>query len=126
MHPRILIVEDDPDVRDLLSVKLSTGDVPTMFNVTGIGVMDMIEDFKPDAVVLDIQLPGKNGFEILEEIKSDPTTKAIPVIMFSNFGSEEDKQRAKALGAEAFFVKAVTGISEFVQEVLKIANPKQA
>ena len=62
----------------------------------------------PDLVILDINMPRKNGFEVLEELKNDPKLKQIPVIMLSCSERQEDINRAYQMGAAAYFTKPMT------------------
>lgn len=121
-NPKVMVVEDDPLLRNLLSVKLSSTHCPYMFANDGTVAVDLIRKFNPDIIILDLMLPGKDGFEILEEIKDDPALKKIPVVIFSNKNSEQDRSRAQELGVERFYVKAMTDLPAFVEEVLRIAK----
>jgi CheY-like chemotaxis protein len=120
--PRVLVVEDDPLLRNLLAMKLSNSNCPAMFSNDGLHVMDLVSTFSPEVIVLDLRLPGKDGFEILKDLKANPATKQIPVVIFSNNSSEEDQKRTSDLGAAAFYVKAMTDLNEFIQELVKIAR----
>jgi len=62
-------------------------------------------------------LPGKSGFDILAELKDDEVLKNIPVIVFSNRDGQEDRARAKELGAVDFYVKAMTDLSELIEKI---------
>ena len=62
-------------------------------------------------------LPVKNGFEILAELKADATLKSLPVIVFSNRDAQEDKQKVFELGADRFFVKAMTDLSVLIETI---------
>jgi CheY-like chemotaxis protein len=120
--PKVLVVEDDPLLRNLLSMKLSATNCPSMFSNDGLHVPEMALNFLPDIIVLDLKLPGKDGFEVLQELKQTPGLQQIPVVIFSNNSSDEDKHRATELGAAAFHVKAMTDLSEFIQELVKLAK----
>lgn len=120
--PKVMVVEDDPLLRNLLSVKLSSTHCPYMFANDGTQAVDLIRKFGPDIIILDLMLPGKDGFEVLEEIKQDDKLKKIPVVIFSNKNSEQDRSRAQQLGVERFYVKAMTDLPTFVDEVLRIAK----
>lgn len=121
-NPKVMVVEDDPLLRNLLSVKLSSTHCPYMFSNEGTNAIKLIKQFRPDIIILDIMLPGKDGFEVLEELKGDEDLKIIPVVIFSNKNSEQDRSRAQELGVERFYVKAMTDLPVFVDEVLKIAK----
>lgn len=114
---RVFIVEDDPLLRNLLSLKLDKSKFPYEFSKDGINVLPTMKQFKPDVIVLDLMLPGRSGFEVLTEIKADQNLQSIPVIIFSNKDTPEDKQRAQELGARGFYVKAMTDLSELVEMI---------
>ncbi|MCA9361220.1 response regulator [Candidatus Kaiserbacteria bacterium] len=120
--PRVLIVEDDPLLRNLLSMKLSNSNCPAMFSNDGLQVNELIDSFAPNVIVLDLKLPGKDGFEILKDLKSSEKYQDIPVVIFSNNSSDEDRKRVTELGAEAYFVKAMTDLTEFIRELVKYAK----
>jgi DNA-binding response OmpR family regulator len=77
----------------------------------------MAKSFKPDAVVLDLLLPKKNGFEVLEILKSDQELKIIPVVVVSNLGEDSDIKRALSLGAADYYVKSEHPLNEIVEKV---------
>jgi len=72
---------------------------------------------KPDLVLLDLILPKKNGFEVLETIRQEPTLEKLPVIIISNLGQPSDIERGKSLGVIDYFVKARLSIDELVNKV---------
>jgi DNA-binding response OmpR family regulator len=78
--------------------------------------------FKPDVVLLDLMIPGMDGFGVLEKFQSDVYLKTVPVFVFSNKSSEQDKQRVFSLGAKMFKQKAETNLSEVVAELYKLAG----
>lgn len=112
---RVLVVEDDPLLRNLLAIRLEKSKIPCKFSNDGNDALRDIEDYKPTLIILDLMLPEKDGFTVLKEIKSDAKLEKIPVIVFSNKDSDEDKKRAKDLGAKAFLVKAMTDLSDLVE-----------
>lgn len=118
---RVFVVEDDPLLKNLLDISFSKASFPHEFNTNGEGVIPAIKQFKPDVVILDLMLPGVSGFDVLAEIKNNDDVKNVPVMVFSNRDSQEDKQRAAELGADSFYVKAMTDLSELVEKVEKIA-----
>ena len=114
---RVFVVEDDPLLRNLLSIRLDKSSFPSEFSSNGNEVLSKVRKFQPDIVILDLMLPGKDGFEILSELKNDDHIKDIPVIVFSNKDGQDDKNRAKELGASAFYVKAMTDLSELIEQI---------
>lgn len=119
---RVYVVEDDPLLRNLLNTKLKASSFPSSFSIDGGNVVPKILEFNPQVIILDLMLPIKNGFEILEELKTNPSLKSIPVIVFSNRDSQEDKQKVFSLGADRFFVKAMTDLSVLVETIEELAG----
>lgn len=116
---KILIIEDD---RFLAKTYQRAFD-PKVFDVKvlfdGEDALSNIKAYQPDLLLLDILLPVKNGFEILAEMKQDPATQAIPVVIASNLGQEEDFKKGIKLGATSFITKSETSLSEVVNVVVK-------
>ena len=78
-----------------------------------------IRSEEPDMVLLDLIMPEKNGFEVLEEMKKDKALKNIPVIVLSNLGQESDVDQGKKLGAVDYLIKSNVSIKEVI-EVIKL------
>ena len=114
---RVFVVEDDPLLRNLLSIRLEKSSFPYEFSNDGKEVLPVMRQFKPDVIVLDLMLPGRSGFEVLSEVKADKNLKDTPVIVFSNRDGQEDRKRAQELGAAEFYVKAMTDLSELVERI---------
>ena len=74
---------------------------------------------KPDLIILDMILPKMNGFEVLQELKNNPKTKNIPVVILSNLGQESDVDRAMSLGAVDYLIKTDFSINEVVEKISK-------
>ena len=75
--------------------------------------------------MLDILLPGMDGFEILRRIKSNPKTKNIPVILLSNLGQTSDIEKGKSLGAVRFMVKATVNPDEIINQIQEVLDAKE-
>ena len=101
--PRVLIVEDDPDTLVILRVNLQHAGIEPILAAEGKTAIARIEAEKPDAVVLDVMLPGIDGWQVLEELHAmgDP----VPVIVCSGKNNPHDIQRAHDLGAFAYLTK---------------------
>lgn len=102
---KILIIEDDRFLLKLYTDKLKREGFEVSSSLTGTEGLNKIFAEKPDFVVLDLVLPGKNGFEVLSEMKLNPKTKNIPVIIISNLGQELDVKRGMELGAVDYLIK---------------------
>jgi CheY-like chemotaxis protein len=114
---RVYVIEDDPLLRNLLSISFEKAGLPAEFNQDGQQVVTLMRQFKPQAVILDLMLPGRSGFEILQEIRNEEDFKDVAVIIFSNRDSQEDRAKAIEFGATAFYVKAMTDLSELVKKI---------
>ena len=123
----VLVVEDDALLSDLLARKLGPS-FSMQFAQSGEDALKMIEANKPYLVLLDVVLPGIDGFEVLTKIKGNPATADIRVVMLSNVGQQEDMERAKQIGAEQYIVKVTLSLDEVTELITKLINeePKAA
>jgi len=121
---KILIVEDDKFLRDLIVQKLKREGFAISEAVDGEEGLKIAKEKHPDIILLDLILPGLDGFEILRRVKSDASTASIPVIVLSNLGQKEDMDRAMSGGAEDFMVKAHFTPGEIIAKVKSILKKK--
>lgn len=121
---KILIVEDDPLLRDLLSAKFTRSKISHQFCHNGSDVILMLSQYQPDILILDIRLPGKNGFDVLKEIREKSDFSELPVIVFSNKDNDEDRKLAKYLGVDAFLIKIQTDLNELIKIIFEKTNRK--
>ena len=113
-----MVVEDDPLLSDLVARKFTAENFDMVYAPSGEDALEKIaHEEKPRLILLDIRLPGIDGFEVLRQIKANPETATIPVIVFSNFGEESDLEKARELGAERFIVKISLTLDELVAVV---------
>ena len=117
--PTILLVEDDPFLSSILQLKLDKENFKTIRVADGEEALNLLTEqgIKPDVILLDLILPKKNGFEVLETIRQDPTLEKLPVIIISNLGQPSDIDRGKSLGVIDYFVKAKLSVDELVNKV---------
>jgi CheY-like chemotaxis protein len=120
MFKKILLIEDDKFLRELMNKKLLTLGYDVVSAADGESGLVMIKETKPDVVLLDLILPGINGFEVLEKAKQDPEIANIPVVILSNLGQGEDIEKGLALGAKDFLVKAHFTPQEIVNKLKTI------
>jgi DNA-binding response OmpR family regulator len=116
----ILIVEDDEVILRALYLSFHQGEFTIATATDGEIALTMTHRLKPDLVLLDLVLPKKSGFDYLKEMKADPVLEPIPVIVLSNLGTDENKSKAKGLGALDYYVKSDTDLSVLQQKVKKI------
>jgi len=120
MPKKILIVEDDKFLRELISMKLQKEGYTIIEAVDGEEGEKKIKEEKPDLILLDLILPGIDGFEVLSRIKEDPTVSSIPVIILSNLGQKEEIEKGLKLGAIDFLVKAHFTPGEIIEKIKNI------
>jgi two-component system alkaline phosphatase synthesis response regulator PhoP len=122
---KIVWVEDDKFLKDIISRKLSKTKC-ILFNINnGEEALKIIDRELPDIVMLDIMLPGMDGFEVLRKIKYGSKTKEIPVILVSNLGQAEDIEKAQSLGADKFIIKAHFTLSEIIDQIKEVISGKK-
>ncbi len=119
-NKKILIIEDDRFLRELISRKLKNEGFLILEAVDGEDGVKKISDEKPDLVLLDLILPGIDGFEVLRRIKDNPVSGSIPVIILSNLGQKEEVERGLKLGANDFLIKAHFTPKEIIEKIKTI------
>ena len=112
----IWCVDDDNTIRDIEVYTLTQTGFEAKGFADGISMLEALKTEKPELIVLDIMLPGKDGVEILEEIRSNPETRKIPVIMATAKGTEMDKIQGLDTGADDYLVKPF-GVMEMVSRI---------
>ncbi|MDP3995741.1 MAG: response regulator [bacterium] len=120
MPYNILVVEDDKFLRELISKKLINEGYNISQAVDGEEGLKKIKEEKPDLVLLDLILPGIDGFEVLARAKEEPEVIKIPVIILSNLGQKEDVEKGINLGAVDYLVKAHFTPGEIIEKIKKI------
>ena len=114
---KILIIEDDKFLRELMARKLNQENFDVTEALDGEEGIEKVKETVPDLILLDLILPGIDGFEVLSKIKEDPATASIPVIILSNLGQREDVERGLKLGAVDYLVKAHFTPNEIIEKV---------
>jgi len=121
---KILLVEDDDFLRGICELKLRKEGFNVAISADGSDALENIRKENFDLILLDVVLPGMDGFEILENIKKDPSRARIPVIMLTNMGQESEVKRGFTLGAEDYIIKAHFTAGEIVEKIKVIIARK--
>lgn len=116
---KIIVVEDEQILQKALSIELLGAGFEVMSALDGVAGLALIQKEIPDLVLLDLTMPKMNGFDVLKELKTKVETKSIPVIILSNLGQDQDKEKAMSLGAIDYFVKSSTDLSLLTQKIEK-------
>ena len=114
---KILIVEDERPLAHALELKFTHEGYEVQIATDGEEALKAAGAGGYAAILLDLIMPNLDGFAFLEQMK-----KSCPVIILSNLGQDEDKQRAKELGAVEYFVKSNTPITEIIKKVKSVAK----
>ena len=117
MAKKILIVEDDGFLRELISRKLVQEGFEIVEALDGEEGLKKTKEEKPDMVLLDLILPSVDGFEVLAQIKKDSALAAIPVIILSNLGQKTEVEKGLQLGAADYMVKANFTPTEIIAKI---------
>lgn len=111
---KILIIESDRDIHRALERGFMSEGFEVLSAFDGETGLKMIEDLRPLLVILDVVLPNKNGFEIMQEKKQKPELSFIPVVVLSNLENSADVKRMFDLGAVAYLVKADHSLDDVI------------
>ena len=120
MAYKILVVEDDKFLRELIYQKLTREGYDVKEAIDGEDGVVKVKEEKPDIILLDLILPGMDGFEVLAKIKDDPEVENIPVVILSNLGQRDDVERGLKLGAVDFLIKAHFTPGEIIEKIEKV------
>lgn len=114
---KVVIVEDDDHISKVYEIKFAKEGIKAVVARDGEEGVAVILAEKPDMIILDLMVPKKDGFAVLEEIKKSPDIVNTPVIVLSNLGQKVDQERALALGANEYLVKVNQPIQEIIDKV---------
>jgi len=114
---KIAIIEDDPVINQMYRMKFEANGFEVQLADNGKRGVAMVEEMKPDLILLDLQMPNMNGAEALEKIREHDWGKDIPVIVLTNLGEEEAPKSLKDLGIHSYIVKADLTPSQVVTRV---------
>ena len=122
MAKKILVVEDDKFLRKVISLKLDREGYEVSEAVDGEKGAEKIKKEKPDLVLLDLILPGIDGFEFLSKVKTDPVLSKIPIIILSNLGQKDNIEKGLKMGANDYLVKAHFTPDEIITKIKLILD----
>jgi DNA-binding response OmpR family regulator len=103
---KIAIIEDDPVINQMYRMKFEADGFEVQLADNGERGVELVEDFQPDLILLDLKMPHMDGDEALKEIRGHDWGKNIPVIILTNLGEEEAPKSLKTLGVHSYIVKA--------------------
>lgn len=118
---RVLLIEDEPNIIEAVVFILSRDGWTVHTHAQGEGALEKIRASPPDLVILDVMLPGRSGYDVLEEIRAAPDLRDLPVMMLTARGQRSDRERAERLGVSRFMTKPFSN-AEVLAEVRALAG----
>lgn len=120
----ILVADDEESLRLLIRTTLESPEVTILEACDGIAALELARQELPALLVLDWMMPGKNGLEVARELRADPRTARIAILMLTAMGQEKDKKEGMAVGVQGYLVKPFSPLEllEKVQAVLRVAE----
>ena len=125
---RVLIVDDTPATVDLVSFVLNAAGFAVQ-SATDVGsLIPQLPLFKPDLILMDIQMPGIDGLEMTRRLKADPATRHIPVVAFTAFAMSGDEAKMRAAGCDGYIAKPfdVATFAETVRSYVRTCGDTEA
>lgn len=105
MAKTVLIIEDEPNIVEAIRFILQRDGWEVIAHGTGTDAVQKVRDAAPDLLILDVSLPGRSGMDILADLRADPATAALPVLMLTARGQARDREMAARMGASRFMTK---------------------
>jgi DNA-binding response OmpR family regulator len=119
---KIVLVEDDNFLAGMYVTKLQLEGFDVHLAADGEKGLKLVKEERPAVILLDIVLPKMSGFDVLKDLKSEATTKDIPVILLTNLGQRDDVKKGLSLGAVDYLIKAHFMPSEVVEKIKKLVK----
>lgn len=122
MSKHALLIEDEPNIIEAIRFILSRDGWRVSTHETGADATEVIVRTAPDIVILDVMLPGRSGYEILDDLRADAATRELPVLMLTAKGQERDRRLAERAGASRFMTKPFSN-SEVLAAMREMVGP---
>ncbi|UWQ15319.1 response regulator [Aliiroseovarius sp. M344] len=117
MTKQVLVIEDEPNIVEAISFILSRDGWAVTTHGDGETAVQVVLDAVPDALILDVMLPGRSGYDILQDLRANDLTRRLPVLMLTARGQRTDREQAERLGVNRFMTKPFSNA-----EVLETLN----
>jgi len=122
---KVLVIDDDRFLAQIYILTLKKVGYEVLLMENGTDGLEAAKKEKPDAIILDILMPGIDGFQVLRELKKSEKTKDIPVIMLTSLSQKEDEEMGMRGGAQAFLTKSTTLPDDVVKQLKKLLAEKK-
>jgi len=103
--PLLLVADDDPEILSLLSIRLKRAGYEVIEAIDGEQTLTRVGEHHPDLIILDVMMPGKNGWEVAKELRHDPRFKNVGIIMLTAIGEKINEMTSPLYGADDFVDK---------------------
>lgn len=121
MASHVLLIEDEPNIAEAIRFILSRDGWQVSMLMDGIGAAEAVQTEKPDIVILDLMLPGCSGLEVVQAIRANPETQAVPVLMLTAKGQGRDREAAERAGVNRFMTKPFSN-ADILASVRELAH----
>lgn len=118
---KILVVEDDTFFREFYSTKLRENNFEVDVAADGAEGLKKIAENKPDLLLLDLIMPEKDGFDVLEELSKQNLTSQMSILVFSTLGQEKDIEKALQLGAKGYINKSFYDLDQLLKKIFEVS-----
>ena len=125
MPGRVLLIEDEPNIIEAIRFILSRDGWRVDTHSDGATALEAVRERKPDVVILDVMLPNRSGYDILRDLRADPETKDLPVLMLTARGQRRDREMAERHGVSRFMTKPFSN-AEVLDSVRQLVGSEGA
>lgn len=124
--PRVLVVDDYPDTREILTELLTIRGFRVETAENGIEALEKARSWKPDVVILDLSLPDLDGFEVCRRLRSEPGLQDLPVVAYTAFTDDERRELAMAAGCTTVLIKPTPPavLVETLRNLIRVSQPE--
>lgn len=122
---KILIAEDDPDIRSIVQDILEANSFKTVIAMDGKQALELVQKEKPDLLVLDLSMPGVDGWQVAQALRKDPSTKTLPLLALTAHTMAGDCERAIKAGCDSFLAKPFNP-DALLAEIKRLLQNKRA
>lgn len=119
-NKKIIIAEDEPVLIEMYKLYFERAGYEVLKAGNGRECIDFVKKEKPNIILLDILMPKLDGWEVLKQLKADPETKQVPILVFSNLGQTQEIQKGLDLGADDYVIKSNMTPKELLEKVEKM------
>ncbi|MCC1491774.1 response regulator transcription factor [Cognatishimia sp. F0-27] len=121
MAGNVLVIEDEPNIIEAISFVLKRAGWNVETHSTGSTAAEAVRAKAPDVLILDVMLPGRSGYDILRELREDPSTSNLPVLMLTARGQTRDRELAEKAGVNRYMTKPFSN-AEMLEAVRELSN----